>query len=140
MNLLDLSEIRRHLGTIQRCNDENSKQIFFNRIKFNGFEINFYAGPKAFCEPPSLLDSLLDYKKIQIGIDEHMKGFDGGAEHTISPMIDERFHNFNWAQYFFYSDSNGVIKSSYMGNQIPLNDVCQLVKDVYKISRLKIFY
>jgi hypothetical protein len=132
MNFLNLTDIKQHLGTLKRFEGAAP----FNHICFNGFEICFYAGPKAFCEPIALYDNLLHYETIQIHIAENIKE----ADEVIAPSIDNRFQNFDWCKYFKYDNGKIKDKNSYMGSNIPLNEVCQLIKDVYKVSRLKIFF
>jgi hypothetical protein len=132
MELLDLVKIEQLLGTLKRFEGAAP----FNHICFNEFEICFYAGPKTFSEPTVLYDSLLYYKTIQIHISENIKG----VNETIAPGNDNRFQNFDWCKHFKYSDGNGKNKNSYMGSYVPLEEVCRLIKDVYKVSRLKIFF
>jgi hypothetical protein len=136
MNYLDLSEIRQHLGTLKRLTPDDLAICDFEHIKFNGFEIGFYAGGGDASEPQNNFDNLLHYKTIQIGLFETIKE----SDHTIQPMTDERFRGFLWSSYFIFIDNKGLVQPSYMGFKIPLNDVCQLIKDVYKVSRLKMFY
>lgn len=136
MELLDLVKIKQLLGSLERSVVENNIGCYFNCLVFNGFEICFYAGTKAFCEPKVSYDTLLHYKTIQLDIIEVVKGFND----VVQPGSDNRFKNFSWCKYFTHLDNKGKDKNSYMGCNIPLDEVCQLIKDVYKISRLKIFF
>jgi hypothetical protein len=137
-NPLDLSSIRQYLGTIQR-NAESSSH-FFTRMEMNSFAIDLCAGDASLCEPLLYYDNLLYYQKIQV----HLHEFTGPDSQysilTIAPFHDSRFEKFSWAQYFTYFDSSGKSYFSYTGSFIPMNQVCQMLKDLYRISRLKSFY
>lgn len=95
--------------------------------------------PRRSPKPHVNLDKVTYYKAVGILIYETIKG----QEHQVLPQTDVRFQSFDWVKYFQYEDttfSNGKTKESYMGSRIPLAEVIQLVRDVYKISRLKMFY
>lgn len=109
---------------------------YFNGISVNNFTIDFFAGNKSCCEPKGTFNSLLHYKKIQIYIREDVRGI-GNA---IRPTKDDRFAGFDWAKYFVYINSNGRTSGSYMGEYIPIEEAYQLIRDVYKVSRLKVFF
>jgi len=135
MNLLDLADVKRYLGSIERRSFDNN-MIFYNDVKIgNDFLVTIFAGNFTFCDPPLMFDNLLNYKAISIGLTEIIKG----EQHDIHPSTDSRFQNFSWASYFNQS-SKGINIAQYMGLSIPLEQVYQIIKDVYKISRLKVFY
>jgi hypothetical protein len=131
MDYLNLLEIKQNIKSLKRIND-----YFFNNVTFNYFRIDFYAGTGALCRPNSTLDNLLFYETIQLSITEIIKE----DQNIIRPPEDDRFRNFIWSKYFNYIDSNGKVKPSYMADNIPAEEACQLIRDVYKISRLTIFY
>ena len=135
MNYLNLPDIKQYLGTLERAYVENNTS-YFNKISFNHFDIEFYAGSGALCEPHVNLDQLIFYKKLQLSLYETIRD----EVHAISPGTDNRFSGFSWANYFSYYNSKGILKGSYMGDKIPIAEVCQLIRDVYKVSRLKIFF
>jgi hypothetical protein len=135
MNFLNLSDIRKHLGTLEREYVENNAS-YFNKVSFNHFDMEFYAGNGALSEPHVDLGNLTYYKKLQLSLYENIRD----QAHAISPGMDDRFSGFDWAKYFVYYNSKGIQKTSYMGDRIPMSEVCQLIRDVYKVSRLKIFF
>jgi hypothetical protein len=139
MNYLNLTEVRQHIGSLTRSVAQESKELYFGSIIFDAFDIKLYAGRRAYCQPNKLLDNLLDYTHLQIMIDEVLNN-SPGKPNAIKPFGDERFSKFEWAKYFTYLNHKGVIKPSYMGAHVPLADACCLVRDFYKLSRLKIFY
>lgn len=139
MNYLDLTEVKQHIGNLKRSTSQESKQLYFGSITFNMFTINFYAGCNAYCHPNKVFDSLLDYSQIQISANEILNK-SPDKPNAVKPAYDVRFSKFEWAKYFTYPDNKGVIKPSYMGTYVPLDDAFHLVRDFYKVSRLKIFY
>lgn len=136
MNYLNLSDIREVLGTLKRLGSIENNASYFNKVSFNDFDIEFYVGNKALCEPHVIHDNLLHYQKVQIGLYENIRE----EECAIFPGSDSRFIGFDWIKYFFYYDTKGIEKLSYMGDRIPMAEACQLIRDVYKVSRLRIFY
>jgi hypothetical protein len=134
MNYLSLNDIRQYLGSITKS--AAGDRLYFNDIKFNGFMITFFAGKSAYCDPPVIYDNLLYYKTLQIDIVETIKD----STHVVCPLKDERFASFTWAKYFNYSSNTNILTPSHMGSHIPLDEVFQLIRDVYKVSRLKAFF
>lgn len=131
MNYLDLLEIKKYLSLLKR--EESGS---FPSVQFNNFEIELWAGPGAFCSPMMDYSNLMYYESIQVGVYEMIKE----QKCAIAPSGDARFHHFDWIKHFHYFDGKGVQKDSYMGTRIPLNEVCHLIREVYKVSRLKMFY
>ena len=105
-------------------------------MKLNDFSLRISAGADAFSEPHTNLDKITFYKSVGVLIYETTKE----QEHQVLPQIDVRFQSFDWVKYFQYEDGSGKTKESYMGSRIPLAEMVQLIRDVYKISRLKMFY
>ena len=136
MNYLNLIDIREHLGTLKRSSSIDNKSGYFEKVFFNHFNIELHASNVSLCEPRDNYDCLLHYQKIQLALYEDIRE----QEHAISPCIDTRFSGFDWTKYFVYYNSKGIKKPSYMGEYVPVAEVCQLIRDVYKVSRLKIFY
>ena len=132
MNYLNLIDIREHLGTLKRTEPVG----YFEKVSLNHFNIAFYANNSALCEPRANYNCLLHYQKIQVALYEDIRDL----ESAISPCLDARFSGFDWTKYFVYYNSKGIEKPSYMGEKIPVAEVCQLIRDVFKVSRLKIFY
>lgn len=137
MNFLDLVEVKKHLGFLKRAGDPSTVQNRFESIRVNNFEIHIYAGYMTFSIPPNQLDNLLHYSHVQVSILEFDRN---NTIHTISPINDERFQYLEWSKFFTYKNSQGQDKGSYMGAVVPLDDVCKLIREIYKISRLKLFY
>lgn len=136
MNYSNLIDIREHLGTLKRSSSLENRNGYFNKVSFNYFNIEIHASNSSLCEPRVNYDCLLHYQKIQVAFYEDIRE----QEHAISPGADARFSGFDWAKYFAYYNSKGIEKASYMGDNIPVVEVCQLIRDIYKVSRLKIFY
>lgn len=136
MNLTNVTEIRELLGSLTRKPSSKDKSSYFNKITFNKFFIELYAGPKSLSEPPVEFDQILYYDKIQVAIYEFIKE----EECAILPGTDTRFAGFDWNKYFTYTDGKGKLKPSYMGAGVPITEVISLIRDVYKVSRLKIFF
>ena len=138
-NFLDISKIMAHLSVLERPSifDRDSHQwIYFQPIYLNGFEVEIGAGIGSFSEPYSDLDKITYYKTVQVSVYEIIKG----EKTVIKPGVDERFRNFVWSKHFVHVDKNGNRKESYIGDRVPLNEVCQMIREIYKISRLKLFY
>ena len=138
MNFTNISEIKDHLNSLKRIfSIENNVSYIniFSKIELNNFYLELYAGPRALCEPRVMYDNILHYAKIQVAIYEIIKEL----EHAISPSIDNRFAGFEWVKYFTYTNLKDKVKPSYMGEMIPMSDVILLIRDVFKISRLKAF-
>ena len=142
MNYADHSEIIAHLRSIKREN--TGFAYLFGRMQINeAFEITFYASPKnfCFCSPLETYICILDYKSIQISIDELIGPQDlGSYKGAIAPQTDDRFSGFDWTKYFVYTDGKGIVKPSYMGKYVPIEVVPKIVHDVYRMSCLKAFY
>jgi hypothetical protein len=129
MDFSNLEDIKKHLASLKKDGD------FFNTVSFNGFKIQFVIGA-AWSEPYHEFDSPLYYKSLGILIYEDIRD----EKHQVAPSTDSRFQNFDWAKYFYYTNGHGKIKASYMGSKIPLAESIQLVRDIYKVSRLSVFY
>lgn len=139
MNFNNLDDIKEHLNSFKRTPldpSTNANANYFGKIELNSFYINFMAGDKSLCEPRTFFDEFMFYKKVQVSINEIIKG----QEHAVQPCTDDRFKGFEWLKYFTYTNTKGQIKTSYMGDMVPIGDVMNLIRDVYKISRLKIFF
>lgn len=138
MDFSNLEQVRAQLATLKRNEEpfaEELGQNLFERFGFNGFEIELLTGG-LFSEPSIKLVNPLKYHNLSVLIYEKIKG----QEHQVFPCTDERFKQYDWCKYFHFIDSTGKDKASYMGTCIPMDEVCQLVRAVYKTSRLKLFY
>ena len=139
MNFTNRIDIRNSLEKLKRVPHDPSKsanQSFFGKIDIDCFYIDIMAGTIACCHPRVQFDYLGHYKKITVGIYEVIKE----QEHAISPNQDDRFNGFPWLKYFTYTTTKGISKPSYMGEMIPMDEVVSLIRDLYKVSRLKIFF
>lgn len=139
MNFTNLNDIREYLESFKRIPHDPSKRTnanYFGRIDLNNFHLEISAGTKALCEPRVFYDDILHYKKIQVGIHETVRE----REDAVQPGTDDRFKGFEWLKYFTYINSKGQVKTSYMGDMIPITDFISIIRDVYKVSRLKIFF
>ncbi len=130
---LNINQIMLHLDSLQRIDVPPN---MFDIIKFSNFEIETMAGIGTFCEPYLRLSRLTYYTSVQVSLYENIKG----ERHLLKPKTDLRFDKFTWAKYFTYADVRGNLKDSYMGNRVPLEELCSMIREVYKVSRLKMFY
>jgi hypothetical protein len=133
MDFSNPADIKSHLASLER---EDSDYQFWQRVVLNDFSLRISAGTEAFSEPHVNLDKITYYRSVGVLIYEFIKG----QEHQVAPQSDVRFQTFDWVKYFQYEDGSGKTKESYMGSRIPLAETIQLIRDVYKISRLKMFY
>ena len=131
MNYTNVTEIKKYLESLKR-----QGKNYFGKIEFNNFFIELTAGQIAMCEPKVYYNNILHYKKIQVSIHEIIRE----EEYAISPNRDERFAGFAWTKYFTYFNNKAQVTPSYIGDRIPVTEVIDLIRDTYKISRLKIFY
>lgn len=132
MEFLNIQNIKEDLKSRQRVKDHQ----YFEGLEFNNTKIYIGASENHYCLPRQTFPILSYYTHIQIAIYEVVKE----EERIISPFNDERYKNFGWAKYFIFTDNSGRQVPSYMGDKIPFDDVCQLIRDVYKTSRLKAFF
>src|SRR4029079_654706 len=87
---------------------------------------------------PRIESSLIDnFSHLQVLIEE---SDNQSLIKAIYPLTDLRFKNFSWAKYFCYSDRSTRPHNSYMGNMIPIQEVYQLIREIYKVSCLKSFF
>lgn len=137
MNYLNVNEVQERLRSLTRVPiDDAIISGEFTPLACNHFTIHFSAGTFAYSEPHLALDNLLYYDSIQILIREDIK--DGYID--ICPQVDERFKSFSWAKYFTYINRHGKPTPSYMGTYLPQPEVLQLIREVYKVSRLRLFF
>ena len=132
MNYNNIAEIYNLLSESSR---QDSFGDVFESIHFNGFNIQISAGDRSFSSPSRRYSQLIHYDGVQVEIREAIRD----EEHSICPEQDERFKNFDWSVYFSFIDANGNHKSSYIGT-VPLHTVCEVIRSIYKVSRMKMFY
>jgi hypothetical protein len=142
-----IKEIHEHLQTIPRLeNHINVKEYtFFKLYQINNILFRFHAGDVFSLPNRVMYQKLTDYQAIGVRIFEAPDNtiIDEGAEIYdigICPMIDPRFQRFSWSRYFTYETSGGKVNYSYMGSRIPIDQVPQLINDVLRVSKLKLFF
>lgn len=131
IDYLSLQEIRQMFNSLERFSDNE-----FNNIDVATFQVKIYAGAQGLCVPQRFLGRLNSYQSVQVGISEKVKE----EVRLIKPLNDERFANFAWAQYFYYHGHNKKIIPSYMATYVPLEQVSIMIREIYKVSRLKMFF
>lgn len=131
INYLDLHQINSLLCSLER---QGSNQ--FNVITISDFIISISAGAVSLSNPKKFLPKLSDYKEVEIELIEYINHL----SRIINPLNDDRFKSFSWANYFSYSDRNNKIMSSSMAAYVPLQAVPVMIRDIYKISKLKVFF
>lgn len=148
MDLSNLNDIESCLFSRERISAEEFKKKFFlskdefQPIDCGHFIVHLSAGEASLSTPHhNVHDSLGGYSHIQIAIEEKStKATVDSLSHYVCTGKDERFQGFSWRKYFFYPLTDGKTQPSYIGGQVPLKDATYLVKDCYKLSRLKIFF
>ena len=131
MDFLDLNSIKQHLSTLPRGIVPAFQPIIIQEVKFI-----IYAGKGVFCESSSNFDQLFFYQSVEIGeLIEVVKGI----TNVISPYTDVRFKLFEWSKYFQY-DKKGVLVPSYRGHYVLVEDLPQIIRDIYKVQQFKSFY
>lgn len=141
MDLLNLREIEEHLHTLVKIPEDDSiVKGEFTPIDCNLFIIRLSAGLDCFCKPRiGCYTNIMDYTHIQVMIQEKLRS-NLDLITLITPAGDSRFKGFGWSKYFHYDDFKGKTNDSYIGSNVPVEEVPRLIKDAYKISRLKIFF
>jgi hypothetical protein len=129
---LDLAQIRQLLGTLERY---QRRSPAFKEVKVEYFEVGIIADVNSYSKPNLSLDNVLHYDKVQICLCEQVKQ----ETHALKPQTDPRLQGFAWARYFEYQDAKGKTLPSYMGREIPLAEVCQMIKDLYRVAKMQAF-
>jgi hypothetical protein len=130
--LQNTSSIKSYLSSLNPIDDKGH----FEPITFNRYLIELGAGSLAKSIPALDYNNLLKFTHLQMIIydvvsEEHLS--------PVKPFADVRFNKFVWAEYFRYPTWGQKIMPGYMGKQIPVDEVCKIIKDIYKVSRFGIF-
>jgi len=132
LDYLDRESIREYLLSLERGDNET-----FAELEVNGFQIRLCAGECTFSFPQSNQYSKLhEYEGVEVYITESLRAIDT----VLFPLDDSRFKTLSWAMYFDYFDNQNNLKTSSLGNCVPFEELPDIIRDVYKISRLKLFY
>jgi hypothetical protein len=131
MDFNSLEDIEKLVLSLTRMSEEDIGR--FEPINILNFKINLNAGEFCYCEPRKNLNSLKDYNYIEVEICEISRE---GNLILLSPNDDNRFSHFNWIKYFNYGND----RPSYIGNNVPLNVVFQIIKDINRITKLQTFF
>lgn len=127
---MNKEEINQLLLTLNRKDDYR-----FEDINFSNFTIKIAAGLRAYSEPRRFMGKLFSYKSIQVQIFETVKDQD----RIIKPLDDERFQKFGWAKHFSYEKNNSEYNSS-IGYCVPIKDISGMIHEIYRVSKLKMFF
>jgi hypothetical protein len=143
MNYLNLEEIKNLVSGLSRSEPAHADYEYlisypFEEIKINNFEIVCAAGPTTYSTPKEIYPSIDDYETILVSIKEFIVKTNQYS--LILPSHDDRFSYFNWTKYFKYTNPYKKIINSYMGNYVPKEDLYQIIKDTYKVSKLGLFF
>lgn len=136
INFLDLKQVDEMVRSLERMDEK-----YFAPITFSNYTIQLGAGAKAFSTPQLYFGRIVSYQNVEMTFSETIKD----QMQIIAPYIDERFNGFSWAKYFNYEKFNYHQKKKYLapshiGANIPLKDVSTIVREIYKVSRLKMFF
>lgn len=141
MDFKNLFEIKEHLSSINRSLPEDCLTLGeFTPINCDLFLVRLAASTSAFSKPSvDCYDKITDYTHVQVMIEERSQ-LQKEAQIITCPISDERFKMFGWSKYFVYQGFDNKIINSYIGSYIPIGEIPQLIRDVNKISRLKMFF
>jgi hypothetical protein len=132
MDFLDLNSIKHHLSTLSRYYIGDP---FFRSINVDQIELTIYANIYSFCQPRNNFDQIFYYQSVELQLLETIKE----EQHSIAPTLDNRFKNFNWSKYFQY-EAKGLLKPSHRGQYVLVEDLPQIIRDIYKVQQFKSFY
>lgn len=107
----------------------------FEDIKVSNFRIVISAGLRAFSEPRRFMGKLFSYKSVQVQFFEVVNG----EERIIKPLTDERFQKFTWSKHFSFEKNNTISYSS-MGYYMPIKEISTMIHEIYRVSKLKVFF
>ena len=110
-------------------------ELQFENIEVSNFKIVIGGGLRAFSDPRRFIGKLFSYKSVQIQIFEIVNG----EERIIKPLSDERFQKFTWAKYFAF-EKNGTSSPSSMGYYVPSKEIPTMIHEIYRVSKLKVFF
>jgi hypothetical protein len=137
MDYLNLKNIEAHLHSLTKVSNEESLLFGeFVPINCGTFTVHLSAGKSSLSNPQLELNNVLYYDSVQIMIRESVKD----QLLDICPLSDDRFKGFDWAKHFTYVSRLGNVLPSYMGAYVPKQDVLQLIREVYRVSRLRTFF
>jgi hypothetical protein len=126
MDYSNLKDIEVMLANFKR--QEWPYDYKFDLISFNGFSIHMCAGPGYYSLPNDYIECIVDYTAVQVHITE--------GDLLIRPLDDSRFAKFSWSKYF--TPNYHAIKTG-CGERVPINVLCEIIRDVNRISKLKAF-
>jgi hypothetical protein len=145
MDLSNLNDIENHLSSLRRITSEEFESNLylskdeFHTINCGHFIVHLAAGIDSLSVPKSnVYDKINDYTNIQVFIEEKSPKI--SEMRFVNPGKDDRFQGFGWRKYFYYINYDGKTHPSYIGTQVAIKDILSLIKDCYKLSRLKIFF
>lgn len=141
MDFSSIKRIKEQLSSLEKISDDEALiKGEFTPIDCDLFIVRLAGGAECFCKPRcGYYTNVTDYTHIQVMIQEKSRQ-ESDLIVMIQPASDDRFKGFAWANYFHYSDFQGKINNSYIGSNVPLGEIPQLIKDIYKINKLKIFF
>lgn len=126
----DLTSIKEYLATIPRTPYHTYGR--FDVIDLVEFSIYVFAGTKdPLSSPVEMLNRITDFESVGIGIWEN---YPDEAQWAIGVKSDLRFRSFDWSDCF--SDNNGR-STNHIAWLVPIDVVCQIIKDVYSVSQMK---
>lgn len=130
------------LNSLSRVTSRNNElpdmfntNVCFEPITFNNFKIILIGGIEMFSEPQVYYDKAANYYSLQVYILENVNSMC----RIIKPSQDIRLQKYPWVKYFIFNEMNQNI-ALYHGKFIPIKDVYQLISDVYRISKLTLFF
>lgn len=145
MDFSNLNDIERYLSSLKRISygefldGDYLSSDEFQPIDCGHFIVHISAGKNSLSTPNNnIYNRITDYSHLQVIIQENIKGSE--SIQVIKPAEDNRFANLEWSNLFKYKDYLGKNHETYLGKTIPIKNLLQIIKDCYKLSRLKIFF
>lgn len=122
--------IRRKLSELRPCANRSDRWEY----RVNNFNVVIYAYEIGDV-PPSQMDSLLRFDKVNVVLNEFNKQGDGIF---VSLRDDSRFKNYEPIQYDIITTPNGRLNIS-NGDNMPILQLCELIRYLYRLSNLTAF-
>jgi hypothetical protein len=129
-NAKNIYVIRRKLASIQRVPGRSHYEF-----DVGNFTVFIYTSGVQDIKPEGPHKYLTDYKVVDVVLNESTKK---GSTSSISLIEDARFKNYEPIRYNTTTTPNGVINLS-DGRNMPMLQLCELIRYLYRLSNLTAF-
>ena|SRR6202046_4731446 len=126
----NLNDILAYLATIQRIIGHSYNR--FEPISVGSFNVYVFAGPNfpGSAYPEDLLDRITMYERVSVGVWESTTDPYYDHERVVRFEQDRRFQKCDWISSFI--GMKGEFLS--IAPWVPIEVLCQIVRDVHKVS------